>query len=78
MVRFDEMGDYGNHLLHYLQRNDPEEKIISLVQHSVVGNEKAVNLAFKDVCPLTKEKLTKIYSPDFDVLGYDIPAVLGT
>ena len=74
VVRFETMGNDGNHLLKYLQRNDPEEKRVFFdSSHTATVDEARAAKAFKNVRAETLEKLKKIYWDDFKIMGYDFP-----
>jgi len=74
VVRFETMGDDGNYLLKYLQRNDPEEKRVFIdVSYTAEVDKNAAADAFENVSTKTLEKLKQIYWNDFKIMGYDIP-----
>ena len=71
VVRFESMIEDGNHLLKYLQKNDPEEKVALFDDsHPASTDDEKTARAFEQISTKTQDQLKKLYSDDFNILGY--------
>jgi len=70
IVRFESMAEDGNHLLKFLQRNDPEEERVFFKLSSASTNDHKITNTFKEISNSTIDQLRKLYSDDFNIVGY--------
>ena len=71
IIRFEHLAEDSNHLLGYLQRNDPEEKkVIFDPKKSLVINRHKTKSAFSSLPEPLLKKLKRLYSDDFRIFNY--------
>ena len=71
IIRFEHLAKDSNHILEYLQRNDPEEKKVFFnPKRSPVIDRNKTKKAFSSLPNSLFEKLKKIYLDDFQAFNY--------